>query len=467
MRGLLTFRSSRSLRPGRNEIIDPRSHVSAIVHRYTAALAYPDYVTLWTASLSSGAAAWALIVARGWLVYDLTGGESLWVGIVTFAAMIPRVLIPPFTGYLADRFNRRNIMAVMFAVNLVHNIALSVFVVFGVIEIWHLVILSFVNGSARAAQMPAGQALIPNLIPRNLLLNGIALNQATMNGSRLIGPLAIAPLLLWFGVEGAFVLCSGFYAISLIQALRIKTYSTGNIDRRQSFLNNLLGGLKYVYRQPILRAVVVMALFHCGLTMSFESLLPVLSDTRLNAQDAGFSLLMMAVGAGAMVSIVLLAGVTSESLKGKLFLNLGVLSGLAPAVLAMSVNMPTALVAAGIMGATQAGFMTLTHTMIQSVTDDGVRGRVGAVYSVHIGGMMASANLINGWFADIISAALASMNMFSGTAFGDMLSSSGGASLLLLAGGVGFIVVMLASWQGATIRRIYRGEMFYSHAAAD
>ncbi len=424
-------------------------------------------MTLWTASLSSGAAAWALIVARGWLVYDLTGGESLWVGIVTFAAMIPRVLVPPFTGYLADRFNRRNIMAVMFAVNLVHNVALAVFVLVGVIEIWHLVILSFVNGSARAAQMPAGQALIPNLIPRNLLLNGIALNQATMNGSRLIGPLAIAPLLLWFGVEGAFVLCSGFYAISLIQALRIKTYSTGNIDRRQSFLNNLLEGLKYVYRQPILRAVVVMALFHCGLTMSFESLLPVLSDTRLNAQDAGFSLLMMAVGAGAMVSIVLLAGVTSESLKGKLFLNLGVLSGLAPAVLAMSVNMPTALIAAGIMGATQAGFMTLTHTMIQSVTDDGVRGRVGAVYSVHIGGMMASANLINGWFADIISAMMASANLFSGTAFGEMLSSSGGASLLLLAGGVGFIVVMLASWQGATIRRIYRGEMFYSHAAAD
>ena len=437
------------------------------MRRYTAALSYPDYVTLWTASLSSGAAAWALIVARGLLVYDLTDGSSLWVGIVTFGAMIPRVLVPPISGYLSDRFNRRNVMASMFAVNLVHNIALTIFVITDTIGIAVLVILSFVNGSARAAQMPAGQALIPNLVPRELLLNGIALNQATMNGTRLIGPLAIAPLLLIWGVEGAFILCSGFYAISLIQALRIKTYSTGNIDRGQSFLNNLLEGLIYVYRNHILRAVVIMALFHCGLTMSFESLLPVLSDTRLNAKDAGFSLLMMSVGLGALISIFLLAGVTSESLKGKLFLNLGVLSGLAPAVLAMSVNMPTALVAAAIMGATQGGFMTLTHTMIQSVTEDGVRGRVGAVYSVHIGGMMASANLINGWFADIISAMMSSLNLFGGTAFGDMLTSSGGASILLLGGGVAFIVVMLASWQGATIRRIYRGEMFYSHAAAD
>ena len=437
------------------------------MRRYTAALSYPDYVTLWTASLSSGAAAWALIVARGLLVYDLTDGSSLWVGIVTFGAMIPRVLVPPISGYLSDRFNRRNVMASMFAVNLVHNIALTIFVITDTIGIAVLVILSFVNGSARAAQMPAGQALIPNLVPRELLLNGIALNQATMNGTRLIGPLAIAPLLLIWGVEGAFILCSGFYLISLIQALRIKTYSTGNIDRGQSFISNLLEGLVYVYRNQILRAVVIMALFHCGLTMSFESLLPVLSDTRLNAKDAGFSLLMMSVGLGALISIFLLAGVTSESLKGKLFLNLGVLSGLAPAVLAMSVNMPTALLAAAIMGATQGGFMTLTHTMIQSVTEDGVRGRVGAVYSVHIGGMMASANLINGWFADIISAMMSSLNLFGGTAFGDMLTSSGGASLLLLGGGVAFIVVMLASWQGATIRRIYRGEMFYSHAAAD
>ena len=451
------------------------------MRRYTAALSYPDYVTLWTASLSSGAAAWALIVARGLLVYDLTDGSSLWVGVVTFGAMIPRVLVPPFTGYLADRFNRRNIMASMFAINLVHNIALAALVSLDMFTEWSdimilptvslsllvLSFLSFVNGSARAAQMPAGQALIPNLVPRELLLNGIALNQATMNGTRLIGPLAIAPLLLIWGVEGAFILCSGFYLISLIQALRIKTYSTGTIDRRQSFISNLLEGLKYVYRNPILRAVVIMALFHCGLTMSFESLLPVLSDTRLNARDAGFSLLMMSVGLGALISIFLLAGVTSESLKGKLFLNLGVLSGLAPAVLAVSVNMPTALVAAAIMGATQGGFMTLTHTMIQSVTDDSVRGRVGAVYSVHIGGMMASANLINGWFADIISAMMSSLNLFGGTAFGDMLTSSGGASILLLGGGVAFIVVMLASWQGATIRRIYRGEMFYSHAAAD
>jgi len=302
----------------------------------------------------------------------------------------------------------------------------------GSVTIWQLVVLSFVNGSIRAAQLPAGSALIPNLVPKNLLLNAIALNQATMNGSRLLGPLAIAPLLATTSVGGAFLLCSGFYAVSLVQALRVRTSSTGEIDPNRSFVSNMFEGLVYVYHRPVLRAVVVMALFHCGLTMSFESLLPVLSTQRLNAEGAGFSYLMMAVGAGALVAVTGMAGVTSESIKGKLFLNLGVLSGLTPAILAISGSMPMALFAAMAMGASQAGFMTITHTMIQSVTADRVRGRVGAVYSVHIGGMMASANLVNGGMADYVNAAT-----------------------LLLIGGAGFVVVMFASWQGITLRRIY------------
>ena len=84
--------------------------------------------------------------------------------------------------------------------------------------------------------------------------------------------------------------------------------------------------------------------------------------------------------------------------------------------------------------------------MIQSVTDDGIRGRVGAVYSVHIGGMMASANLLNGGLADVPFI---------------------GASLLLIGGGVGFILVMFASFQTLTIRRIYKGELSYAVAAAN
>ena len=405
--------------------------LSAMRSRYLPALSHRDYRTLWTANLAAGAASWALIVARGWLVFELSD-SSLWVGVVTFAAMIPRVLVTPFTGYLADRFDRRTVLATMFGLNMVQNLILAVVVFTGNVEIWHLVILAFANGSVRAAQMPAGQALIPNLVPRHLLLNAIALNQATQNGSRLVGPAAIAPLLATTGAEGAFLLCTGFYAISLVQTLRIKTASTGEIDKTKGMVANVLEGLNYVYKTPALRAIVMLAFFHCGLTMSFESVLPVLARERLGAQGAGFSYMMMAVGGGALVAVVGVAGIRDEINRGRMFLYLGILSGLSPGILALSSSMTMALIGAAAMGATQAGFMTITHTMIQSITPDGIRGRVGAVYSVHIGGMMASANLVYGGMADFID-----------------------PPKLLFVGGIAFIVVMFLSWQQVTCRQIY------------
>ena len=158
-------------------------------------LKYRDYRLLWLASLSAGGAAWALIVARGWLVYTLSG-SSVWVGLVTFTAMAPMFLAPPIAGYMADKFNRRNLIAILFTVQFTHNAVLVVLSVTDVIVVWHIVVLSFINGFARASQMPAGQALLPNLVPKDNLLNAISLNAATTQGSRLVGPALVSPLML-------------------------------------------------------------------------------------------------------------------------------------------------------------------------------------------------------------------------------------------------------------------------------
>lgn len=441
----------------------------AVGSRFLAALAYGDFQTLWTANFFAGAAAWALIVARGWIVYEFSD-SSLWVGVVTFAAMVPRVVVSPFTGYLSDRFDRRTVLRAMFALNALHNLVLGWLMLSGSAEIWHIVVLSFVNGSARAAQMPAGQALIPNLVPRELLLNAIALNQATMHGSRLLGPLAIIPLLATTGTTGAIFLCAGFYLISLVQTMRLRTASTGRIDQRQSFIRNFSEGAVYVYKTPMLFSIVVMAIFHCGLVMSFESMLPVLSTkllesegggtffvgltSLLNESGAGFSVLMMAVGAGALTSAIILAGIKNDLTKGRLFFIFGVFSGLSSFALGLSPNLATALPSAIIMGVSTAAFMTLTHTMIQTIVPDGVRGRVGAIYSVHIGGMMASMNALNAWLSDILVGVPVLMNVFGGA-----LSSYLGAPLVLIVTGLAFAIIVQLSSLFMTMRTIYGGRV--------
>ena len=403
--------------------------------RFLAALAYRDYRTMWMATMSAGAAAWALIVARGSLVYTLTGSSAL-VGLVTFAAMIPMILVPLFAGLLADRFDRRKILAWAFGVNLLQNLVLAILALSGAIEVWHLVVLSLINGVARSTQMPASQSLVPNLVPRDKLLNAVSLNAATEHASRLMGPLLIAPLLATGGAGWSFLLCAFLYAVGLALVVRIRTASTGVIERERGTLGNLLIGVEYIYHHRLLLSVVILVVLHCSLTMAFESMIPGLSRDKLDMGEAGFAYFMMAVGAGALVTVILLAGIQNQRARGRLYLWLGVISGIGPIALAASGILPMALLSAVLMGGSQAGFMTLTAVIVQSIVPDGIRGRVSSIYSMHIGGMMAMFNLVNGSLADVFN-----------------------PSLVLTVTGAVFIGVMAISLLRVPLRALYAGSV--------
>ena len=407
------------------------TYLAATRDRFLLGLKYADYRTMWIATTCSGAAAWALIVIRGYLAWELTDA-SLWVGIITFAAMFPRVFSTPFVGYLADRFDRQMLLRWIFALNFAHNILLGFLVMNGMAGPWMLTFLALFNGTLRAGQMTVSQALIPNLVPREHLLNALALNQATQQGSRLFGPLLILPLLYFVNIEAAFWFCSVFYFIGFVQMTRVRTRSTGVIDSSRGFWSNLIAGFEYIYTSPRLLALVLLVVAHCAFTMSYESILPAISETKLGAGGVGVTYLMGGVGAGALFSSIFLAGVRGAQARGKIFLVLGVLSAAAPILLGISTIREVSIVATVLIGATQAGFMTISHTIIQSLTDDSVRGRVAGVYSVHVGGSMAITNMIGAAISDVFS-----------------------ASAVLVVGGLLFLVAMVISFGSGTLRRVY------------
>ena len=407
------------------------SYLAATRDRFLLGLKYTDYRTMWIATTCSGAAAWALIVIRGYLAWELTEA-SLWVGIITFAAMFPRVFSTPFVGYLADRFDRQTLLKWIFALNFAHNILLGFLVMNEMAGPWALTFLALFNGTLRAGQMTVSQALIPNLVPREHLLNALALNQATQQGSRLLGPLAILPLLYYVNLEAAFWFCSVFYLLGFIQMTRVRTRSTGVIDATKGFWSNLVAGFEYVYTNPRLLALVLLVVAHCALTMSYESILPAISETKLGAGDVGVTYLMAGVGAGALVSSIFLAGVRGAPARGKIFLLFGVLSAAAPILMGISTIREVSILATVLIGGTQAGFMTISHTIIQSLTEDSVRGRVAGVYSVHVGGSMAITNMIGAALSDVFT-----------------------ASSVLVVGGLLFLVIMVISFGSGTLRRVY------------
>lgn len=416
--------------------------LATIRDRFLLGLQYKDYRTLWIANAFSGAASWALIIARGWLAYEITGGMLL-VGIVTWAAMIPRLFSTPLFGFLADRFDRQTLLRSVYALEFAHNVVLALLVMQGLAGPWVLIFLSLFNGTLRSGQMTTTQSLVPNLVPKEHLLNAIALNQATQQGSRMVGALAILPLIGFVDIYFAFWLCSAFYFIGFIQVSRVTTHSRGIIDPEKSFVRNLVAGFEYVYGRPQILAMVLLVLAHCALTMSYEAILPGISVDKLGAGSVGMSYLIGAVGAGALTTSIFLAGIKGVRTRGIFFLVFGITSGLGPILMALSSSRELSILAAIAMGANQAGFMTISHAIIQSLVDDSVRGRVSGVYSVHVGGSMAVTNLINAAFADMFS-----------------------ASAVMAVGGILFVAVIMFSVGSGALRRIYFPRLVASASAA-
>ena len=405
----------------------------SVGRRYFPALGHRDFRLLWTAILASDSGTWALMTARAVVARDIADElGDLWVGVVVFAGMIPFILVPPIAGYLADRFVRKHVLAFTFVLALAQSIALTWLALVGALELWHLVFLSFVNGSARAIQTPTAFSLVANLVPRDLMINAYALNSATFHASRLIGAGLIAPLLATAEPGLVFAVCNAPFVLSLFLVFNIRTVSSGVMEKTKGFLFNLVAGFKYVYQRPALTLIVVLITFHCGLTMSFEALLPVLSQDRFGWGGSGVGYLMMAVGAGAMVSSIYLAGIRSDRLRGRVLLTTGVLSSLAPLALAFAPNMAIGMLATSAMGATQTAYMVITLTMMQSMVPDAVRGRISSIYIIHAGGIMSFANFGNGALAELF----------------DPL-------WLLAVGGLAFLAVTIASGLGPTMRRIY------------
>ena len=415
---------------------------SRLIYRYFAALGYLEYRKLWTATVCSQSSAWALIVARMALVLQLTGSAT-WTGAVTFAAMIPAVLMSPIAGYLADRFNRRTVLLGAYTVSLSLSLLLAILVVTGAVNQWHVLILAVFDGSARSSQMPAAQALLPNTLPKEHLFNAVSLYGVTQHGSRFVGPFLILVVLWTTGrPELVFFLCAGLYGMGLTFLLRVRTTSTGVTGTGSGIpviMSNMVQGLRYMYNNPLVLSLVLLVVAHCAMTMSFESLLPVLSRDKLGMGTGagilgGASYLMVGYGAGALVTALALAGVRSEPARGKIFMWLAILSGITPLALALAPSLSLAILAAAGMGVSQGGFMTISAAMLQAVAPDGIRGRLMGVYNWHILGFMASFNLVNGTLADIT-----------------LLT----APMILGGGGLAFVVVMGLSLGRLPLRRLY------------
>ena len=407
---------------------------------HIAALAHREYRKTWTANMFAGAAMWTFIVASSWFTLSYSD-SSTWVGIITFASMIPFLVVSLPGGLMADRVDRRTLAQITLFAGFIVTAILAVLVISGTVQLWHVAVLAFLGGGFRAIQEPTIAALVPNQVPQNVLLNAITLNAATRHGARFFGLLIAAPLLAIpsISVAGVLVLSALLAGVSTLLMARVKTVSTGRGRVGQGMvggaLKDMWDGLTYIYTSKPIALIIILVALHCALVMSFESIMPIFSRENLGATDGSIlGYLVMGFGAGSLVGTMLLAGVRSEKVKGQLLIWTSLFSGFTPMLLAVSFNVPMGVVASVGMGISQATMMALTSTYIQTLAPDRLRGRISSLYILHAGGIMAFANLGYGIAADSIS-----------------------ASPILFTTGVIFVVLVILLGVGQPIlRQIYR-----------
>ena len=408
--------------------------LAAVRERFIPALAHRDYRVMWFGHVTGESSSWAFGAAEGWLVFNLAeDNPSSWVGAVFLAAMLPWFVIPVIVGLLTDRFARRDILAWAYVISLLHGLVLTVLVFTGAVQVWHVLLLAFVNGSARAVHIGAIEALAANLVPGKDLPNAYALVNAGYYATRLIGPGVMAPLMGVVDLGWIFLTCTAFYGVGLLFVLQILTVSTGVVEPGRSLLYNAFSGFRYVYSHPALLSVIFLVLFHCTLVMSFESLLPAISDNRLGAGGGGVAYMHMMVGLGALLVSIALAPIRGEGLRGRLFLLAAVVSSLGNVVLGIAPSLPLAMLGTVVIGVSHTGFMTLATIMIQSVAPDRLRGRITSIYLIHAGGIMGFSYFANGALADLFD-----------------------PRWILTVNSMAFLGVVLASLLIPTPRRLYR-----------
>ena len=367
-----------------------------------SALRSSDYRFLFYNTVLAAAARWGLMLARGWLVFELTDSTGA-VGIVTFAGMAPFLFLGPLGGAMADRFARRRMAIASAVLGVAFSAILGLLVVTDVVATWHVVILAILQGTSMAMVAPAQEALMPNLVDRQHLLNAVALSGLARHGSRIAGPLAGGIVLATLGAGAAFFLSAGLLFLAVVQLTRIRWRPEKRAQSTRAPLRGLgpdvAEGIRYSWQDRRVRLILMLLGAHCGLTMAFDALMPRLA-TDVGGGSTTFTAILVGVGVGAFAGTLALSLVRDEETRGRAYAVTGLASGMAMIVLGLAQTPVVAVIGAGLAGASQATYMAISATLIQTIIPDHLRGRVMSLYLMLAAGHMAFMNLGFGFFAD-------------------------------------------------------------------
>jgi MFS family permease len=363
--------------------------------RFTAtgrALKHRNFRLFFFGQLISVTGTWMQSVAMGWLLVTMVGKNQAIVllGLLGVVQFLPVLALGLFGGIIADVWPKRYLVIGTQTAAGILALTLGVLVYSGEITIWQIFLLAFLLGLVNAADMPARQSFVVEMVGPEDIANAIALNSAVFNGARVVGPAVAGILIALVGTASCFILNGLSYAAVVVGLVAMRDAELRPADRLAmprsvaAIGENLGVGLRYVWRTPIVLLAISVIGFVSTFGMNFNVILPVLAAGVLNVGPNGLGWLYSAMGAGALFAALGVATLRRPHIR--VLIGGGMILGAAELVLASTTAYPVAMVAVFFCGVGAIATAASANSLVQITVPGPLRGRVMSVYTTVFAG---------------------------------------------------------------------------------
>jgi len=374
-----------------------------IKHTFRA-LRHRNYRLYFSGQSVSLIGTWMQQMAISWLMYRITN-SPLMLGLVGFLGQIPTLLFTPFAGVFADKYNRHRILIITQILEMVQAFVLAALIISGMVSVWNIIALTIFLGIVVAFDAPARHAFVVEMVAnKEDLSNAIALNSLTFNAARLIGP-AIAGILVALVGEGMCFFINGVSYLAVIFALLGMSITPRLMKREHKpIMQDFKEGISYTLGHPIIRSIIMLTALISLVGMSYIVLMPVFARDVLGGNASTLGFLMGASGLGALLGALYLA--SRKSIKGlkKVVFYMTNLFGISLIAFSFSRTLWLSMAILIFTGFGMMAQMASNNTVLQTIVQDNMRGRVMSIFMAAFMGMVPFGCLMAGALAGVLGA---------------------------------------------------------------
>jgi MFS family permease len=347
---------------------------------------------------------WMQTLATSWLVYRLTGSAFM-LGLAAAALQLPMLFLSPIAGVWADRLDRRRLLILVQSLASVQALALAALTYTGVVQVWHVIIVSLFLGMVNAVETPTRQAFLLEMVESKAdLPNAIALQSMLFNGARFVGPTIAGVLLAAAGEALCFLLNGISYVAVVVAYAAIRVPPRATSGGQKALWDEIASGFRYAFgslatRRPIL-LLAGLSLF----TAPWQSLMPIYAAERLGGDSSTLGLLIGAVGVGAFAATVFLALRATVRGLGRVIAAASLMAAVALTGFALSSALWLSLPLLAVFGFGLVAAVASTNTILQTVAEEDKRGRIISIYVTTFLGIAPVSNFLAGTIAEAIGA---------------------------------------------------------------